>query len=434
MKLQHSPRFQSSRLRRQRGQTIVISALAFLLLIAAVGLAIDFGGATNVRRNDQNAADAAALAAAVVINQGQDLPTASDRANTATTKSAVPATALTMQYLKGDGSPATTGAQVKKIRATVSETWGTYFIRLVGFPTINISALAEVSIPKPCALCLLDPGASPALNLSANGGINVSGGDVQVNSSANPAVVLSASGSINAPGTNVVGSVSQQSSGTINPAASTGVVPVPDPLAALPYPSGPLPNNGRVDVGDANRTINPGLYTQWALGGAGNLYLNPGTYVITGPAGESVSVSSAGGIRGTGVTLFFTCANFPAQSCTCPGGAPGSNLKISSDGGLQISAPTSGTYAGVAIFFDRCNTGAIELSANGSTPVTGAIYAKSSALLLTANGNMGLAGLVVVGTATLSGNGGINLAYNPSDPAQRVGAQFLTGGVPRLSR
>jgi hypothetical protein len=88
----------------------------------------------------------------------------------------------------------------------------------------------------------------------------------------------------------------------------------------------------------------------------------------------------------------------------------------------------------VAIFFDRCNTGAIELSANGSTPVTGAIYAKSSALLLTANGNMGLAGLVVVGTATLSGNGGINLAYNPSDPAQRVGAQFLTGGVPRLSR
>jgi hypothetical protein len=273
------------------------------------------------------------------------------------------------------------------------------------------------------------------LNLSANGGISVTGGEVQVNSSANPAVVLSASGSITAPGTNVVGSVSLQSGGTVNPAANTGVAPIPDPLAALPYPTGPLPNNGRVDVGDTNRTINPGLYTQWALGGAGNLYLNPGTYVITGPAGESVSVSSGGSIQGTGVTLFFTCSNFPSQSCSCPGSSPGSNLKISSDGGLKITAPTTGTYAGVAIFFDRCNTGAIELSANGSTPVTGAIYAKSSPLLLTANGAMGLAGLVVVGTTTLSGNGGINVTYDPTSPAQQVAAQFLSqGGLPRLSK
>jgi Flp pilus assembly protein TadG len=53
--------------RGQRGQTIVVSALAFVLLIAAVGLAIDFGGATNVKRNDQNAADAAALAGAICV-------------------------------------------------------------------------------------------------------------------------------------------------------------------------------------------------------------------------------------------------------------------------------------------------------------------------------------------------------------------------------
>ncbi len=414
-----------------------------------LSFAIDFGGATNVKRNDQNAADAAALAAAVIINQGQDLVTARDRAKTAAASNGVPASALTVQYLKGDGSTAVDRTEVKTIRATVTETWATYFIRLVGFPTVKISALAEAKIPKPCGLCIMDTGASPSLHLSANGGITVTGGELQVNSNGTPAVVLDSSGSISAPATNIVGSASLQSGGTINPAANTGVALVPDPLAALPYPKGPFIDYGSVAPGDVNKTINPGIYHQWALGGAGNLFLNPGTYVIVGPPSDSVAVSSGGSIRnsppcvgpsttnctpaGAGVTLFFTCSSFPSASCACPG-TFGSNLSISSNGGLQIIAPTTGTYAGVAIFFDRCNTVSIALTANGGTPVTGAIYAKSSPLLLSANGSATLAGLVVVGTSDISGNGGISVSYDPTNPAQNIGPAYLQWSLPRLSR
>jgi hypothetical protein len=134
------------------------------------------------------------------------------------------------------------------------------------------------------------------------------------------------------------------------------------------------------------------------------------------------------------VTLFFTCASYPSASCACPS-TFGSNISISSNGGLQIVAPTTGTYAGVAIFFDRCNSGSIALTANGGTPVTGAIYALASPLLLSANATATLAGLVVVGTSTISGNGGITVAYNPlTDPAQRIGSAYLQWAIPHLSK
>ncbi len=56
--------------KRQRGQTIVIVTLAMLVLLGFAGLAIDGGHLYLVRRNAQNATDAAALAAgrALVIN------------------------------------------------------------------------------------------------------------------------------------------------------------------------------------------------------------------------------------------------------------------------------------------------------------------------------------------------------------------------------
>lgn len=58
--------------RRKDGQILVLFALSLVAIIAMVGLVLDGGGVFAQRRTEQNAADAAALAAAndLIVNQG----------------------------------------------------------------------------------------------------------------------------------------------------------------------------------------------------------------------------------------------------------------------------------------------------------------------------------------------------------------------------
>jgi hypothetical protein len=86
----------------------------------------------------------------------------------------------------------------------------------------------------------------------------------------------------------------------------------------------------------------------------------------------------------------------------------------------------------VAIFFDRCNTAMIRLTANGSAPVTGAIYAKASALQLTANGNCNVNGLMITATVQLSSNSNLIINYDPTQANQAVNANWLSWGNVRL--
>ena len=54
---------------RQRGQTLVLTALSLVALMAAVGLLLDGGNAYAQQRGTQNGADAAANAGADVLAQ-----------------------------------------------------------------------------------------------------------------------------------------------------------------------------------------------------------------------------------------------------------------------------------------------------------------------------------------------------------------------------
>jgi hypothetical protein len=86
----------------------------------------------------------------------------------------------------------------------------------------------------------------------------------------------------------------------------------------------------------------------------------------------------------------------------------------------------------VAIFFDRCNSGSIALTANGGVPVLGAIYAKAAPLNITANGPLTIAGLVIAATADISANGSLTVAYDPTNPAQAVKSAWLNWPIVRL--
>jgi hypothetical protein len=442
----------SRALARQNGQVLVIVILMFVVLIGAVGLSVDIGNAVAHQRTDQGVADSAALAAADRLYNGMTLAAATSAATNVATLAGVPSGNLTMAYLDGSRNPTTNPNSVVWVQAKVNESVPTFFFRAIGIANSNVASLAEAKWNKKCTMCLLDLNASPAADLSSGGSINVNLGCLQVNSNANPATTTSGgAGAINAPCTNIVGTPGTPA--LINPAASTGVPPVPDPLAKLPYPIlGGTCSGGSVIVADTNVVISPGCYTDWQLGSSGSLYLNPGIYVLTGLGGESpgIAISSNGsikncklapcppGVTAGGVMIFFTCSPYYTGSspsagpiCPCPA-TGGADIVVSANGSMTITAPTSGTYQGIAIFFDRCNNGRIELSANGSAGFEGAIYAKAAPALITANGNLPVSGLFITATVKLSSNASLIITYDPTQANQQVNANWLSWGSVRL--
>jgi hypothetical protein len=139
----------------------------------------------------------------------------------------------------------------------------------------------------------------------------------------------------------VVGGISGASliHSTIPP--QSGMRPAADPYAYLTVPSysGCLYNNYSTNK---SATLNPGVY----CGGMdlkssnANVTLNPGIYIL-----DQGSLSMVGNstLTGAGVTIIFTSST-------------GSNYATASIGGgaiINLSAPTTGSTAGIALYGDR---------------------------------------------------------------------------------
>jgi hypothetical protein len=113
-----------------------------------------------------------------------------------------------------------------------------------------------------------------------------------------------------------------------------------------------------------------------------------------------------------GVTLFITCSGYNGTSFSCPasykttvtGGVVGGNtntfLSVTGQGQLNLSPPT--TFPETLIFEDPTVGGNIGIS--GGTGIPGTIYTPDAQLSISGQ-SVGNYGLIVAGTANLSGGG-----------------------------
>jgi Bacterial Ig-like domain (group 3)/Matrixin len=252
-------------------------------------------------------------------------------------------------------------------------------------------------------IVVLDPTASGALSLSGNASINIPG-SVVVDSSSKTALTESGNAQITAAGIQVVGSAQKSGNATWSPAPITGAALVSDPLAGLAAPTGG-PAQGSVNLGgNSVLAINPGIYTQINVSGNAKLTLNPGVYIL---AGGGLTVSGNASVSGSGVTLYNTESAFPSAGGTYGG------ITLSGNGTFNLTAPTSGPYAGVVLFQARTNTRAIALRGNAAEGLGGTVYAPAALLYL--SGNASLAGPVVVNELSLTGNAASTQAADASD-------------------
>lgn len=399
---------------REEGQQLVLMALLLVILLACLGLVADVGNAYVHRRRAQNATDAAASAASLVLYE-QGVSTAR-------------ATALyyaAQHNYNNDGttnivtvsSPPTSGAYAGKanyIQVRIQDNVKPIFASIVWPGTFQVVAQAAAGYKvtgKGPAIIVLNQTMCQTLKKTGTSSIHVYNGGIQVNSPCTDALRIVGSGYITStfPAT-IVGNFSPNPTNLIIPTPLINKPVLPDPLASLPAPTIPgaytvqygtalVPKTKSISSGSV--TLNPGIYYGGIdISGSAAVTFSPGEYIL---AGTGLIVTGSGRI--TGQNVFFYITNDPSKPTLA--GKMG-KLDLSGSGNVNLTARNSGTYAGILFFYDRSDTNMATITgSNIWDAMTGVVYIKNAELDLAGSFAHAYASFVI-DRLTITGSGSLD--------------------------
>jgi Putative Flp pilus-assembly TadE/G-like len=418
----------------ERGSVAITVTLSLTLLLGFAALVVDIGLNWATRTSAQSAADSAALAgASTLLEDGgaAAVLTVETLLNTNVTNLIDPvadagwatdgneANGEIVCWLltdprpgPGAGCPDLANA-LQVITPPIQVNYA--FAPVLGQQTNSIKATAAAgagpAAPNNCALCLLEPTETSALQVLGAGGVEVNGGGIVVNSTDLAAVVaLSTAGDVNAEQIRVVGGVDLARLDQLVPPAETGGPPVPDPLAHLLAPSLPVPpgpNPAPVITGDT--TLSPGVYPGIDVPAGATLTLGEGVYVITEFPGFRVRDGGRVISTGDGAMIYLACEDYPEP---CDGG--GARFRVDATGLFEVDPPADGDYAGVSVFADRGNTTSMQVL--GDVSLDGAVYLASAQLRVAPTAELQVNSLVVVDRLRVASLAPLEINYDPGLP------------------
>lgn len=392
------------------GQAIVLTALSFTVLAGLSALAIDTGIAFRAKRKMQIAADAAALAGTLDYLYNGSLTSAKTAARSASSLNGYTdgsnGVTVTPTLPPADGPNKGNSAFFEVI---VSQPVGTFLMRVLGASTTTISARAVAGVPTAGQVCIWVMATSGAsMNLQGSYDIEAPSCGIYVGSPASDAFSTTGSGGIvNTKFLDVVGN-SPPSHQTYPTPTTVNAAPRKSPWGSLTSPNPSTGTGCDTVVTTSNLTLTgtmtgPGLghticYTQPVTlsnltVGAGTLGTNQSN---TNPLGTGGSVSSPAGtlVFGAGVTISGTVNIFGGTLDVASGSfsQPSNTL-------LNIIAPTSGTYNGLAVMQPASNTNPLQVQfGSNNQTLDGYIYAPGAQVSLHDSGGGVVATGVVAGT------------------------------------
>jgi hypothetical protein len=369
----------------RRGAMAMIVALSMPILIGGAGMTSDVIQWAYMKRAMQRQADSGALAGAFALaqrRQVQDTVTADLAANANFTLTEPPV----IENAPASGPYA---GNMRAVRVVLASNVRLPFSGYIMRRPVLIPAEATAAVVAKGQFCVL------ALEQTDRTGIDM-GGNTTLDIGCGLMSNAPAADSVTAGGSSIVNASPVAAVGGVPPSGNykTGTVLIPysvaqfDPFAALPDPvvSGNS-NNGRVNS-NQKRTLSPGNYSGMTLNG--DVTLNPGVYYVDGGA---FSVGSQAKVSGTGVTIILTSRT--------AGSDPGSIATVDMNGGAQlnITAPSSGTYAGVLFYQDRraLDEGTNKFNGNSASKYEGAIYIPNQAVWWNGTTGMDIKCLQLVG-------------------------------------
>lgn len=406
------PEGTSSKLRRtERGYTLVFVAMGLLVLMGSAGICFDVGYLEDTQRQMQTAADAAATAGAQEIVRGDFSGLASAAQVGATSNGFTNGTSNITVTINNPPLSGYYAGNTDAVEAIITQAAPTFFMRAFNISTATVYARAVASqVTSPNCVFALDPSMADALEANNDADVKVGCGVID-DSSSSSAAFATGSASINATGINVVGGYSNNNNGSFSPTPKTGVLPITDPLAAIPAPTvGSCtqtdPNWGQ--LGGQTITLYQGTYCGSGLDIENGMkaIFTSGTYIISG---NGMHIAGGSTVTGSNVMFYITKGN----------GYSFAPLIIDNGTTVTLSAPTTGTYAGILFFQDRSITtantsnSATSLAGGANMTLTGAIYTPGTQLDVSNGTNTSASYTIIVADSILF-QGGITLNANYS--------------------
>ena len=398
------------------GVIMVLWAIVLPVMLGFMGLGIESGAWYLKKRDLHAAADAGAIAGGYATGTG--LSNITQVATTEVNRNGFSAAnGVSIQV----NSPPAGGAYAgnsQSVEVLLSQSQARMFSALLmgADPSISVRSVSlQVSSGNACVLAL-DPSANSALNFSGNATVSlptcIAASNSSSTSAVNAAIDLNGSSTVVAEGIYTAGgySVNGAASLTTTNAPITNGSTIPDPYANLTVPSYSGCNqNNYQKTGHSTVTLSPGVYCNGIRIQGGTVNLQPGVYIID--RGDLV-VNGTTTLNGTGVTIILTSST----------GTGYGNVTINGGATINLSAPTSGAYAGVVFYQDRNagTSGTNRFNGGANMNITGAIYFPQQLLDFTGGSSSSATCTQIVGRLiTFTGNN--NVTSNcPSSGIQNI--------------
>jgi Flp pilus assembly protein TadG len=402
----------------EKGQALIMIAVAGLVLFAFASLAIDGSMVFSDRRQAQNAADTAVMSAALAKVRGQNYTTAAvTRAtsngydNNGTTNN------VDVYNPPVDGNYAGNAEYVEvKITSHVK----TYFAQVIGTSEVvnHTQAVARAVLSSTStlfggqALVALNKTACPALQYNGSSSTTVTGSGIFVNSncdSGSNQALNSSSGSaaLSVPCMSVVGGVTLSTNATlsspgINCANSTNnsAMQIGNPMATFATANIPC---GTTAATYTSTTLKPGNYSG-AFPPGGQTYMESGIYCVDA-GNQGFTLQGGQTLTGSDVLIYMKSGNVKWTS-----------------GGIHISAISdrSYVYSGLLLYMDPGNCSQVSISGNGTSSFIGTILAPCSNVSLSGGSTSGTTfnNQIISDTITLTGSNALTINFDASQQWQ----------------
>ena len=386
----------------KRGNALIIVAASLPLIMGSVGLASDTIQWTLWKRELQRAADSAAIAGvyAKVQNASYQNAVTQDLAHNNNVASFTINTSVQNSPTTGAFTADTMAVRVL-LAAQKQLNFSAMF--MLTPPTIRATATATIVPTGDYCVISLENTSNTGISVGGTANVNLGCGMI-TNSTSMDAAVAFGNSTVAASPIAAVGGLDATDNWASNVQLLPFTLAQADPFANIspPVPTGSCPN--RTVNSNVTATLNPGCYGSMTL--RGNVTLNPGTYVLDG---GNLTVGAQAVITCNGCVFILTSRTASTNPSSI------GSVTVNAGARLNLTAPTTGTYAGILMYQDRraptstSSSNQNHINGNSQSSFQGAFYFPNQQT--TFNGTAGMSTacmqlvarrVVFVGTASIS--------------------------------